>query len=288
MEEQTVNNQVQEQPVSPVPVNKKPNHWIIAAIILAVIVFLPIIFILFLNSQKSITTPPSSISPTPSPITDETANWKTYTNAKYNYQFKYPNKDWTFDSLVPPKYDEDIQTFDSISLIKLTTMPNKYVDQTVWWMRFFVSVQPNPNQLTPKELYYFGQYTKDIPAGLSTSVPFGEQYLRDLRNRVSREVEYPQGVENTTFLGYPALRETYEKWGSLTFVKDSFMFVMSWSIEDGKETAENAQWIFDQILSTFKFLDQEQVVCTQDAKLCPDGKTYVGRQGPNCEFAKCP
>lgn len=27
--------------------------------------------------------------------------------------------------------------------------------------------------------------------------------------------------------------------------------------------------------------------CTMEAKLCPDG-TYVGRSGPNCEFAPCP
>ncbi|MFA7286588.1 MAG: hypothetical protein WC052_02945 [Patescibacteria group bacterium] len=27
--------------------------------------------------------------------------------------------------------------------------------------------------------------------------------------------------------------------------------------------------------------------CTQEAKLCPDG-SYVGRTGPNCEFATCP
>lgn len=27
--------------------------------------------------------------------------------------------------------------------------------------------------------------------------------------------------------------------------------------------------------------------CTMDAKMCPDG-SYVGRQGPNCEFAACP
>ena len=30
-----------------------------------------------------------------------------------------------------------------------------------------------------------------------------------------------------------------------------------------------------------------QTVCTQDAKLCPDG-SYVSRTGPNCEFAPCP
>jgi hypothetical protein len=28
--------------------------------------------------------------------------------------------------------------------------------------------------------------------------------------------------------------------------------------------------------------------CTQEAKLCPDGKTAVGRTGANCEFAPCP
>jgi len=31
----------------------------------------------------------------------------------------------------------------------------------------------------------------------------------------------------------------------------------------------------------------KQVPCTMEAKLCPDG-SYVGRTGPNCEFAPCP
>jgi hypothetical protein len=34
--------------------------------------------------------------------------------------------------------------------------------------------------------------------------------------------------------------------------------------------------------------DPVMVACTMEAKLCPDGKTSVGRSGPNCEFAKCP
>ena len=33
--------------------------------------------------------------------------------------------------------------------------------------------------------------------------------------------------------------------------------------------------------------DNNQVVCTMEAKLCPDG-SYVGRSGPKCEFAACP
>lgn len=31
----------------------------------------------------------------------------------------------------------------------------------------------------------------------------------------------------------------------------------------------------------------EGKMCTMEAKLCPDG-SYVGRTGPNCEFARCP
>jgi plastocyanin len=31
----------------------------------------------------------------------------------------------------------------------------------------------------------------------------------------------------------------------------------------------------------------DNTACTMDAKLCPDG-SYVGRTGPNCEFAACP
>ena len=31
----------------------------------------------------------------------------------------------------------------------------------------------------------------------------------------------------------------------------------------------------------------EQVSCTEEARICPDG-TAVGRSGPKCEFASCP
>jgi len=36
----------------------------------------------------------------------------------------------------------------------------------------------------------------------------------------------------------------------------------------------------------WKNLNQRTVMCSQEAKLCPDG-SYVGRTGPNCEFASC-
>ncbi len=36
-----------------------------------------------------------------------------------------------------------------------------------------------------------------------------------------------------------------------------------------------------------KTKDNEVVFCTMEAKMCPDG-SYVGRIGPDCEFAACP
>lgn len=39
--------------------------------------------------------------------------------------------------------------------------------------------------------------------------------------------------------------------------------------------------------SIWQLNSEKMVACTMEAKLCPDG-SYVGRVGPNCEFASCP
>ncbi len=41
------------------------------------------------------------------------------------------------------------------------------------------------------------------------------------------------------------------------------------------------------VLPKFLSLKNNQVACTTEAKICPDGSA-VGRTGPNCEFTKCP
>jgi len=61
-----------------------------------------------------------------------------------------------------------------------------------------------------------------------------------------------------------------------------------------------SKWLIISIAALFLFLISsvsaylllqnnagKQVVCTQEAKLCPDG-SYVGRTGPKCEFSACP
>lgn len=41
------------------------------------------------------------------------------------------------------------------------------------------------------------------------------------------------------------------------------------------------------LYSTVMNEDRGQTACTLEAKQCPDG-SFVGRTGPNCEFAACP
>ena len=49
--------------------------------------------------------------------------------------------------------------------------------------------------------------------------------------------------------------------------------------------------LFGLLILTSIFLvactTNKPVACTMEAKLCPDG-SYVGRVGPDCEFAPCP
>lgn len=44
---------------------------------------------------------------------------------------------------------------------------------------------------------------------------------------------------------------------------------------------------FTRVIDTPTTPEEPVVVCTMDAKICPDGSA-VGRTGPDCEFAACP
>ena len=48
-----------------------------------------------------------------------------------------------------------------------------------------------------------------------------------------------------------------------------------------------AALVFGFLVLSANRVPGEQVFCTMEAKLCPDG-SYVGRIGPKCEFAECP
>ncbi|MFH1833365.1 MAG: hypothetical protein ABH816_04385 [Candidatus Levyibacteriota bacterium] len=110
-------------------------------------------------------------------------------------------------------------------------------------------------------------------------------------------------IENYQFLtisGYPAMQYSYEFLSRsddpLTGQQTQILAkgrIYIFSFSELNNSFLKTKGIFDQIISTFKLTDQivlptqNQTACTQEAKLCPDGKTTVGRTGSNCEFV-CP
>lgn len=95
----STDNQVQPVPETPpknVPCCSPQNKFIciLATLILALIVGAGS-FLLGKNSTKETPLPIVKVSPTPAiptPIPDLTANWLTYVNKDYQYEFKYPNE----------------------------------------------------------------------------------------------------------------------------------------------------------------------------------------------------
>lgn len=101
MEENFNQNISPVAPVEDVPtpsVNQPPlgSWWRVGILVVGVLLVGSAIFYAgYQYSQKQVRVVyPIGIPtflPTPTPIADETANWKIYTNDKYNYNIKYPN-----------------------------------------------------------------------------------------------------------------------------------------------------------------------------------------------------
>lgn len=57
--------------------------------------------------------------------------------------------------------------------------------------------------------------------------------------------------------------------------------------EPPEATPPSEEVLHGDVGMEFPVPDEEMIACTMDAMQCPDG-SYVGRQGPHCEFAPCP
>lgn len=259
------------QPATPPP---SPKSFFSKKILLLAVILLILLgagaAYLALNSkpkpQPIVSKPTPTSAPTPTP--DPTANWKIYNNAILGLYFKYPS-DW--------RIIEDSSS-TSATLYPSTSDPNLSKEKVNFsYRQISFSPQPSPETgMTP--------FTPITIAGIT-----GRQTQDD-----------PKGPGRTGECSYTYRIELPIKNGTLDFNSCTSLVPQ-----------------FSKILSTFKFLETSSsptckprpacldttpkclipetpdmcpkaVACTQDAKLCPDGKTYVGRQGPKCEFAACP
>lgn len=220
---------------------------------------------------------PISVSPTPT--VDPTANWKTYTSLKGQYSIKYPTDYKEFNN----------QNDTGFSIVHSDT---QFVMENY---TLSIRVVTNSKGLTLENALGNGPLIEYGPEFLE---PNKTKKIKIDRNNAVRADNLNVGQA-----------------GNLTdiiFIKDGLLYHIT---AGGLESEKLTQ--FNQILSTFKFTDlsptptciprpacldatprclipetsdmcPEAVVCTQEAKLCPDEVTYVSRKGPNCEFAPCP
>jgi len=183
-------------------------------------------------------TPTPTLAPEPTPTPDPTADWKIYTNTKYNYQVKYPPT-WMVRAM-----DGDKQ-LDQISKVNFRVI----TDEIPTVSGFDLSVIPNPDNLSltdwvkqnPDNGVLLPSFTKEIESSLV------------LINGLNWE-----RIEGDS-IGY--VPSGYIKYGlahreSLYYVA----VIIEYDIDD-----------LDQILSTFKFLDQD----SSQAETMENWKTYT-------------
>lgn len=226
-----------EKPVCCPPGCCSGNRWFKpVAIIIGILIVIGLFGNIYLLLQKPKSVEQSMILPSPTTAQvivaptlaiDETVNWKTYTNTKYKYGFKYP-QDISLEekannsvllTKVGPTQKEATEFYDGINL---QFFPGKLENQT------------------------FDEFAKSSFASEKKSSeedPGGVKIVRSL------EATVINGLNGYTFTirGLGTFKTIYLQ---SPFTKDLFI-----KIVDGTNdpTGKGFQKIVDQILSTFRF-----------------------------------
>lgn len=176
-----------------------------------------------LNGQAHLPRP----TPTPVVATNPETGWQKYTNTRYGYSLEYPS-DWKVT--VGTGDDSEPETVSQIRLSPASFAKN----ETLMWVR-------------ASQTYY--KDTIDLSKNLGNCRPNSECITIYSKN-------------NSTLDGTSALRYTHSQLGpgqvlTVDALKNGHIY--SLDLERPEDSQENVK-IFDQILSTFKFLDQPSTV----------------------------
>jgi flagellar basal body-associated protein FliL len=213
---------------------KTPTSRLILIIVLVVVLFALGIYIGFYMGMNSVsdkldvvevqTTPIVSTSATSSLTTSpiDTTNWKTYTNDKYGFSFKYPDKSDSVDNIIRIT-EEYSDTNDTISeFVSFYDVRNYPPDKT--------SLRPDETKIS------FNYFTN--PDNLSLK-DFAEN---ELKNRESANNEsYKSGTETLINGHNMYLIDNYD-----LFIKTDIGIIEVYSYSDDK--------YFDPLVSTIQFI----------------------------------
>lgn len=243
-------------PISPeVPLSepeKKDGHWIaIAAMALFVAASLVVVGFLYYQNQQlksMLAGYQTQTTPTPVATADPTANWKTYTDTKLGFEFKYP------ESL----------TYKNLGKGVIAFTDNQ--DKTKFILNGFESLSSDQYQ----------NHLQDIKIN---GVLSGQETFTDSQNRIWQTLF---GLGQT--YNFNAFLNQQNKYYLVTLSSDFGEEADGGATF--KNFANQLLSTF-KFLGPTSSPSATQKACTLEAKLCSDGSS-VGRTGPNCEFAPCP
>lgn len=173
-----------------------------------------------LGANKSQSIVKTLITPTVSPTPDPTSDWQTYKNTVFGFELKHPQDFIINDTL--PKINEETVSNQNLE-IDNNAVP-EYPKLTIW-------VNPLGFGLTPPDITYELSPTENNGVKIDVRIEI-QQTLEGMNNIDNKTVIIGKNVKLST--------NTY-----------SFQFIF-------KTGGKDYEPIFKQILSTFKFTDQNQ------------------------------
>ena len=225
--------------IQPNPPFKPPHrfvlHWIVASIAIIVVIAY---FVTFYYSSQPLPIPP----PPESAVKDLTANWKTYTNTEYGFEVKYPG-DWEV-------WGEFVNTTQSGDFVVGIRPKN--------WLETRMYDNISPMYIAIYKNQYQAKNTESIMSTLGfKSLSDGSYGIQDLNTKTIRpateiEINGWKGLKGVSSIALSSIENKLD----ISAVENLRAFLA----RDGHYFVEFTMYpiisnqIFDQILSTFKFI----------------------------------
>ncbi|OGM21933.1 hypothetical protein A2863_04195 [Candidatus Woesebacteria bacterium RIFCSPHIGHO2_01_FULL_38_9b] len=247
-------------------------------LLLVVITIIGVSGLLYYSWQKGLinTTPPKNTTPIPTINIDETANWKTYINNEFGFEFKYPER---IDVI---QYHDNLTSKRASPVLSLILkspevspdyqIPYNESEYQQYEDRYFFS------SLSIFEVKVEKNLLENIKALYSTPSIDPQKTEFEIMEQV---IEPYLGLPSNALIFVGATKETPQK--AVFFPNEKgYLYVISLSGGaggTGSIYSPTAEKIFDQILSTFEFIDEET------GFVCPESK--IIDCGP-CMEEPCP
>jgi len=172
---------------------------------------------------------PAPLAPTPAPANetvDETADWQTYTSQEFGYEIKYPNSYYVIDE----------------SPDNIVFRNEKYRDNPSSGCEFLVSANPNPSKKNLEE--WFVDNSTEAEFGTTAYQEGGKLYFNSKQAQLEKIVVGGQDALKFYQVGaYP------NDWIDILVQNGAYMIEIVYFPNCSELDT------FNQILSTFKFID---------------------------------